>query len=94
MNDKADNRIGIKTTRYWYNSDNTREVACAGFGDPVIFANLADAAAWIADADDTVYELSHNECARPDYRAAKVQSAWYRGELGRMRQYLPFAGQA
>ena len=92
--EEQDNRYGIKTTRYWFNHGDTHEVECDGIGRPLIFGTRDDAQRWIESADQTVYELSHSECARPDYKPVKVQSAWYRGELGRIRQYQPFAGVA
>ena len=89
-----DNRFGVKVTRYWFDGADTREIACDGIGRPLIFANRQVAEAWVVGADQAVYELSHNECGRPDYKPVKVVSAWYRGELGRIQQYQPFAGVA
>ena len=85
-------QYGIMTTRYWYNNPDTREIECDGIGRPLIFDDHKDAAAWIDDADQTVYETSHNESGRPEYAVINVLCDWYRGELGRMRQYRPFAG--
>ena len=93
MAKQQDNRFGVKAIRYWYNSDDTKEIACDGIGLPLIFDTKLQAVAWIESADQTVYETEHNEYSRPEYKAVRVCSAWYRGELGRMKQYQPFAGQ-
>jgi hypothetical protein len=36
--------------------------------DPLEFATLAEAQAWIDDANDTAYTMSHNESGRPSYK--------------------------
>ena len=87
-----DNRYGIKCTRYWFNSGDTHEIAADPIGNLYIFDTKAEAESWIVAETSRPGELYELECALPDWRAVKVQSAWYRGELGRMRQYIPFAG--
>lgn len=92
MTNKQDNRFGIQMTRYWFNHRDTREIQCDGIGRPLIFATPRAAQDWIDAADQTVYETVHSESARPDYKVVRVASAWYRGELGRLQHYQPFAG--
>ena len=74
-------KIGIMTTRYWYDSPHTRDIVCDGIGRPLAFDRREDAVAWIDDADQTVYETAHNEAGRPEYTAVNVSGKWYQTAL-------------
>ena len=59
----------VLVTRYWYGATETSRWAMDDDErDPLEFATHAEAQAWIDDAEDGIYTLSHNESGAPSYK--------------------------
>jgi hypothetical protein len=58
----------ILETRYWYGAIETSSLVMDDTGrEPLEFASIEDARAWIKHVDGEVYRLSNNESMRPYY---------------------------
>jgi len=62
----------IVRTRYFYGPNEARDVLTDGRDRPLTFESRKDAKAHIADLDEEIYYLAHNESSRPSYRVYKL----------------------
>lgn len=62
----------VMVTRHFYGPRTSRALAADWSGE-LTFGSRAEAREWIADQDQKVYHLAHDECARPTYRIRRVR---------------------